>query len=92
MVTLISSTMILGYSLKIFEEPMDFVSGHDFTDFYACMYNVVITVTSAGYGEIYPKSFFGRIVGVLICFWGVFIVSTFVIIVTSLLEFTLSQI
>jgi ABC-type xylose transport system permease subunit len=53
-----------------------------------CMWNVIITLTSVGYGEIYPKTFFGRIVGIIICFWGVFIVSFFVVTLTGMLSFT----
>jgi hypothetical protein len=46
------------------------------------MWNVIITSSSVGYGELYPKTFFGRIVGVVICFWGIFTVSFFVVVVT----------
>ena len=53
-----------------------------------CMWNVIITLTSVGYGEIYPKTFYGRIVGIIICFWGVFIVSFFVVTLTGMLSFT----
>lgn len=52
------------------------------------MWNVIITLSSVGYGELYPKTFFGRIVGVVICFWGIFIVSFFVVTVTSMLDFS----
>ena len=55
------------------------------------MWNMVITLTSAGYGELYPKSFFGRIVGVTICFWGVLIISLMVVAVTQTLEFTYNE-
>ena len=55
------------------------------------MWNVIITLTSVGYGELYPKTFFGRIVGIIICFWGVFIVSFFVVTITNMLNFTGSE-
>jgi potassium intermediate/small conductance calcium-activated channel subfamily N protein 2 len=55
------------------------------------MWNVIITLTSVGYGELYPKTFFGRIVGIIICFWGVFIVSFFVVTVTNMLNFSSSE-
>lgn len=70
---------------------MSDISGHYFEDIDTCMWNVIITLSSAGYGDIYPKTFFGRIVGMLICFWGVFIISIFVVTVTDLLEFSLSE-
>jgi hypothetical protein len=53
-----------------------------------CMWNVIITLTSVGYGEFFAKTFWGRIVGIIICFWGVFIVSFFVVTITQLLLFT----
>lgn len=52
------------------------------------MWNMIITLTSAGYGDLYPKTFFGRIIGVMICFWGVLIVSFFVVTVTNMLNFS----
>lgn len=52
------------------------------------MWNVVITLSSVGYGELYPVTFFGRIVGTAICFWGVFIVSMFVVTVSAFLDHT----
>ena len=55
---------------------------------YNCMWNVIITLTSVGYGELFPKTFWGRIVGIIISFWGVFIVSFFVVTITQLLMFT----
>ena len=55
------------------------------------MWNVIITLTSVGYGEFYPKTFYGRIVGIIICFWGVFIVSFFVVTVTNMLNFSSSE-
>jgi len=85
--SLMLSVVVFGYQLKIFEGPMSDYSGMNFKNFNNCMWNVVITLSSAGYGEFYPVTFFGRIIGVIICFWGVFIVSMFVVIVSSILEF-----
>jgi hypothetical protein len=53
-----------------------------------CVWNVIITLSSVGYGEIYAQSFFGRLVAIMICFWGVFFVSTLVVAVSEQLEFT----
>lgn len=75
----------------MFEGPISDSSGQDFNNMNNCMWNVVITLSSVGYGELYPKTFFGRIVGIMICFWGIFIVSFFVVTVNSVLEFSDSE-
>ena len=55
------------------------------------MWNVIITLTSVGYGDLYPKSTWGRLVGIQICFWGVFITSFFVVTVTNMLTFSSNE-
>lgn len=52
------------------------------------MWNVVITLTTTGYGDIYPKTLLGRIVGALLMMWGTFLVSFFVVTVSNMLTFT----
>jgi hypothetical protein len=85
--SLFVTTVIFGYHLRIFEGPLSDISGQLYTDLPSCMWNVIVTLSSTGYGELYPKSYFGRVVGIIICFWGVFIVSAIVVTVTDLLEF-----
>lgn len=82
------SILTFAYLLRLFEAPISEASNQDFTSYNNAMWNMIITLTSAGYGDLYPKTFFGRIVGVLICFWGVLIVSFFVVTVTNMLNFT----
>jgi potassium intermediate/small conductance calcium-activated channel subfamily N protein 2 len=55
------------------------------------MWNVIITLTTTGYGDFYPKSLLGRIIGLMICFWGTFTVSFFVVTVNNMLTFTPSE-
>lgn len=77
--------------LRVFESPLTEVTGQDFTSMENCMWNVIITLTSVGYGDIFPKTLFGRIVGCLIAFWGVCITSFFVVTVTNMLQFSTSE-
>ena len=51
------------------------------------MWNVIITLSTVGYGDFYIKTAGGRIVGLVVCFWGTFVVSYFVVTVTSMLTF-----
>ncbi len=49
---------------------------------------VLITMTTVGYGDFFPISTFGRFIGIIVCLWGVFIVSVSVSTLTILLEFS----
>jgi hypothetical protein len=40
-------------------------------------------MTTVGYGDISPKSFFGRLISVVTCMFGVFLVGLVVVSVTS---------
>jgi hypothetical protein len=51
------------------------------------IWNAIITMTTVGYGDFFPKTMFGRITGFLICFWGVFIVSIFVVTLSNKISF-----
>lgn len=51
------------------------------------MWNMIITMTTVGYGDVYPKSHMGRMIGIIIAFWGVFYVSLFVVALTNILNF-----
>lgn len=39
------------------------------------MWVVILTMTTVGYGDFYPRTIAGRIVAFLVCVWGVYIVS-----------------
>mmetsp|Transcript_10233 Transcript_10233/g.10200 ORF Transcript_10233/g.10200 Transcript_10233/m.10200 type:complete len:112 (+) Transcript_10233:1095-1430(+) len=55
------------------------------------LWNVFITLTTVGFGDFYPKSTFGRIVGVIVCSWGVFVVSFFVVTLNNMLTFNANE-
>lgn len=74
--------------MRIFEAPISEASGQDFHSLSNSMWNVFITLTTVGYGDIYPKTSMGRFVGVIVCFWGVFIVSFFVVTLNNMLTFS----
>eukprot|EP00343_Euplotes_focardii_P000134 CAMPEP_0205801324 /NCGR_PEP_ID=MMETSP0205-20121125/3275_1 /ASSEMBLY_ACC=CAM_ASM_000278 /TAXON_ID=36767 /ORGANISM="Euplotes focardii, Strain TN1" /LENGTH=191 /DNA_ID=CAMNT_0053065883 /DNA_START=681 /DNA_END=1253 /DNA_ORIENTATION=- len=48
-------------------------------------------MTTVGYGDVYPKSFMGRILGIMLCIWGMILVSLFVVTVSEQLELTQLQ-
>lgn len=85
--TIVLTVIIFGYMLRIFDGPLSDISGQDFNSINNTMWNVVITMTTTGYGDIYPKSNFGRLVGAFLCFWGTFLVSFFVVTINNVLTF-----
>lgn len=62
----------------MFERPLGDASGQYYT-YENSFWNVVVTMTTVGYGDFYPKTIFGRSVGVILCLWGSWIVSLFVV-------------
>jgi potassium intermediate/small conductance calcium-activated channel subfamily N protein 2 len=46
----------------------------------------IITVTTVGFGDYYPRTLFGRIIDVFLIIWGSFIISILVIVLTNYLN------
>jgi len=74
------SIFLFGLALRTFERP--FVSNLrplQFNSIWNALWCVVVTMTTIGYGDIYPITFFGRIVVLVACVWGIFMLSLFVV-------------
>ena len=85
--SLLVSVALPGFLIHIFEKPLIPYSGQDFNSISNCFWLIVITQTTVGYGDFFPVSNMGRIIGVVTSFWGVFIVSMFVVTLTNTLAF-----
>jgi hypothetical protein len=85
--SLIVSVGLFGFVLRIFERPLSEASGQDFNSINNAFWVTLITMTTVGYGDFFPKSNIGRFIGILIAFWGVAFVSLFVVTLTNLLLF-----
>lgn len=47
-----------------------------------------VTMATLGYGDYFPTSYGGKVIGMASCFWGVFTLSTMVIVLNSVLDFS----
>jgi potassium intermediate/small conductance calcium-activated channel subfamily N protein 2 len=52
------------------------------------MWMVMLTMTTVGYGDFFPRTHFGRFVAVLACIWGIFLISLMVVTLTNFLLFS----
>ena len=84
--SLLFGILVFAYSLKIFEGPLSDASLQNFNSYPNSLWVTIITITTVGYGDIYPKTHFGRFVGISACLAGYVMISLFVITLTNMLN------
>jgi Ion channel len=78
---------IFGQAVRICEAPLSRITDSmDHFDFVNSTWSVVLTMTTVGYGDIYPRTFPGRLVMFMVALVGVVIVSIVVLTVQNLFE------
>lgn len=88
--------MILSYIYRIFEI---FYSLHPWTEtyfnkgtqYFDTMYFVIVTLTTVGYGDISPKTYFGKFIVMFTALWGAVMISLVVVMVSKIFSMTESQ-
>jgi voltage-gated potassium channel len=81
---------ILYVSALIFKVVENYDSINDvyyFGNFYNCLWYLISTMTGTGYGDYFPKTLIGRIVGVLCCIIGIFLLGLVVATLVILTQF-----
>ena len=74
-IMMVISLCILGYGIKTFElgvwntnyDISTYKIGTPFASLQNCFWLIIITMTTVGYGDIYPKSHLGRFIAVIAC-------------------------
>lgn len=86
-ISFLFSVTQLSISLQIFEREVDL----SFKNLTTTLWVVIITLTSVGYGDYYPKSDCGRLIAIIIAFWGIFFLSLLVVALTNTLQLEESE-
>lgn len=80
------SFFLLGIFLRVFERPFSDQSKQNYASYQNAVWNCAITMSTIGYGDLFPSTIFGRIVAVMCAIMGGFIFSMIVFTFQSLLE------
>lgn len=65
---LITGLLMGGYCIRIFEKPMSVYDvNEDFGEYSNSMWNMIITMTTVGYGDAFAVTLPGRIVAFIFC-------------------------
>lgn len=83
----VMSTLYCSICIRIFERDLDQYTNQIFSNFYNCIWYTIITMTTVGFGDFYPDSFLGKLIGILASFVGVILMSISVITVSNLVNF-----
>lgn len=104
-IVFVSSILIFALSLRIAERDVTSIlqqnsssnqgsskaSSNDISSFENALWLTIITMTTVGYGDYYPRTIFGRLIDVILVVWGTFIVSLMVVVLTNTLNMDQSE-
>ena len=48
-------------------------------------------MTTVGYGDMYPVTLFGRIIGIIAAFWGTFVISLLIIVAQEVFSLKITE-
>ncbi len=77
-----------SYCFRMFERVADEETNLNFSNYWNCIWCLVITMTTVGYGDKYPTTLLTRITGVIACVFGICLISMSVVTITNVVVFT----
>ena len=83
------SIVVFSTAVRLFERGFSLgTSQQDYSYIWNSMWLVMLTMTTVGYGDFFPRTHLGRFIIVLACFWGIFLISLMVVTLTSFILFS----
>ena len=81
--------MLLSFAVKVTETPIYSVDMglNDYRSIINCIWNILVTMTTAGYGDMYPQTGLGKIIIVFVSLLGSIVVSLLTVSLQDLFGF-----
>ena len=85
--------LTIAFSFRIIEGPLILLDndGLDLSTISNCIWLTLVTMTTVGYGDYYPKTNIGRIFAITGAFIGTILMSFIVVAMSNSLKFTYNQ-
>jgi hypothetical protein len=81
------SIILFSFALRVCERELSKIPtlafNYQFDYLINSVWLTVMTLTTVGYGDMFPRTIFGRIVCMVLVIWGIFIVSIMVVVLTN---------
>lgn len=76
-----------SFALRVFERPLDTFNNFNISSYWNAIWLLSVTMTTVGYGDIYPNTIVGRLITIFVSFCGIISISLLVIAITNSLVF-----
>jgi voltage-gated potassium channel len=81
------SIVLFSFAMRVCERELsrlpDLALNYQFEYMTNSVWMTIITMTTVGYGDLFPRTLIGRIVCILLVVWGIFVVSIMVVVLTN---------
>ena len=92
MATLLTSLFILSYINRIVERPMfKEVKSWSYVSVINNIYEIIVTMTTVGYGDFVPFTWMGKTTAAVTALWGGFIISLMIVSVNGVFTLSIKQ-
>lgn len=88
---LVIFVFITTYGLKLFETPLSYQSGMDFSSYWNSVWCILISILTVGFGDYFPRTLLGRIIASFSFLTGIFLLSMLIATVSNIFSLTSNE-
>lgn len=80
-IVLVVAITIRACELPLYIETLDQDGHQDYVNFWNSVWLVIVTMTTVGFGDFYPRTHFGRFIDALVALAGIFLMSMVIMVI-----------